>query len=93
MIDNPKNEFDMIWKMIHSSIKESGELSDQALDLWFSDVSLRELTEEKAVFAVATQFKYNTLVKRYRDTITNHLNHLITVSADSINHLLALCCV
>ena len=85
MNDIPKNEFDMIWKLIHASIKESGELSDEALGLWFSDVTLRELSSEKAVFAVSTEFKYNTLVKRYFDTLKNHLTAVVGYTPDDVS--------
>lgn len=77
MNDIPKNEFDTIWKLIHASIKESGELSDEALGLWFSDVTLRELSSEKAVFAVATEFRHKTLVNRYFDTLKNNLTAVV----------------
>lgn len=88
MNDIPKNEFDMIWKLIHASIKESGELSDEALGLWFSDVTLRELSSNKAVFAVSTKFKYNTLVNRYSDTIKNHLTAVVGYTPDEVSIIL-----
>ena len=80
----PKNEFETIWKLIHASIKESGELSDEAFGLWFSDVTLRELTSDKAVFAVATEFRYKTIVNRYSDTLKNNLTAVVGYTPSEI---------
>lgn len=84
MNDIPKTEFDTIWKLIRESIKESGELSDEAFGLWFSDVSLRELSSEKAVFAVATEFRYKTIVNRYSDTLKNNLTAVVGYTPDEV---------
>jgi len=72
-----KNEFAAVWDLIYKSIKESGELPDEALGLWFSDMSLRELTPEKAVFTVATEFRHKTIVNRYFDTVSRHLSAVV----------------
>ena len=80
----PKNEFETIWKLIHASIKESGELSDEAFGLWFSDVTLRELSSEKAVFAVATEFRYKTILNRYSDTLKHNLTAVVGYTPDVI---------
>ncbi len=77
MNDSQKNDFNTIWNLIHNSIKESGELSDEALGLWFSDTTLSELTSEKAVFAVATEFRHKTIVNRYFDTVRRHLYSVV----------------
>ena len=54
MSDREKADFDTIWNLVRTSIKESGELSDEALNLWFSDMRLKELTSEEALFTFAT---------------------------------------
>ena len=77
MDDSSTNDFDVIWKLIYNSIKESGELSNEALNLWFSDIKLREMTSDKAVFTVATEFRYKTIVNRYYDTIKRHLSAVV----------------
>lgn len=84
MNDIPKTEFDTIWKLIRESIKESGELSDEAFGLWFSEVSLRELSSEKAVFAVASEFKYKTIINRYFDTLKNNLTAVVGYTPDEV---------
>lgn len=84
MNDIPKTEFDTIWKLIRDSIKESGELSDEAFGLWFSDVTLRELSSEKAVFAVATEFRYRTVVNRYSDTLKKNLTAVVGYTPDEV---------
>lgn len=77
MNDTQKTEFDAVWDLVYRSIKESGELSDEAFGLWFSDMSLRELTPDKAVFAVSTEFKHKAIVSRYSDTVSRHLYSVI----------------
>ncbi len=77
MNDIPKNELDTIWKMIRDALKDSGELSDESFRLWFSDVSLKELSAEKAVFAVAVEFKQKTIVNRYYETLKQSLETVV----------------
>lgn len=72
-----KTELETIWKLIYQSIKESRELADEALTLWFSDMGLKELTEEKATFTVATEFRYKTVVNRYYDIVSKHLSLVV----------------
>ncbi len=77
MSDSTKNDYSGVWNLVYESIKESGELSDEALGLWFSDTSIVELTSEKAVFAVATEFRHKTIVNRYFDTVRDNLSKVV----------------
>lgn len=70
-------DFDVVWDLVRQSMEDSHELSDTALNLWFSDVSLAELTSDNAVFTVATKFKYDTIVSRYAGLIDRHLEKVI----------------
>lgn len=82
MAERAKADFDVVWDLVRQSIEDSHELSDTALNLWFSDIKLAELTSEKALFTVATKFKYNTIKNRYSDLLERHLERVIGYSPE-----------
>ena len=82
MAERAKADFDVVWDLVRQSIEDSHELSDTALNLWFSDIRLAELTSEKALFTVATKFKYDTIKNRYTDLLERHLERVIGYSPE-----------
>jgi chromosomal replication initiation ATPase DnaA len=67
------DEFSLITETLLSLIKEKAGLSNSIFNLWFGELKLLSLTEEKAVFSTPTPLKKNILLTKYRDIIKDCL--------------------
>ena len=71
------DEFSLITETLLSLIKEKAGLSNSIFNLWFGELKLLSLTEEKAVFSTPTPLKKNILLTKYRDIIKDCLSEAI----------------
>lgn len=72
-----KDELSAIWKFIYDNMMEDREISSTAIGLWFGNFDLRDLSAEKAVFAVDQVAKVDVIKNRYTDYLRDHLERVI----------------
>ncbi len=60
----------------------SQNVSSTIFSVWFRDLKLEELTNEKAVFSISNDFKRGILEERYSDTIKKSLTEIIGFPLD-----------
>lgn len=68
-------------------LKEKLKYTESVINLWFSDLNLVELTEEKALFITATKLKKNILSTKYKKVIEESLEEVIGFPVNAIFEL------
>lgn len=66
-------QFDEIWNIACQIIKEQNDYPELVMKLWFNDLKLTVLTEDTAVFMAKSDFKRDTIYKRYLPQIKSAL--------------------
>ena len=74
-MDSKKNEYDAIKAMILDSLSES--ISEQAINLWFSDIKLVLIDDNEAVFVTTTNIRKKAIINRFSDLLQNILEQII----------------
>lgn len=68
-------EFDEIWDAVLEELSKTA--SRTAMNLWFRDSKLVELTDSSAIISVKTEFMRNTLEKNYTEQVSDVLFMLL----------------
>ncbi len=78
------DDLSAIWKFMYDNMIEDHAITVTAIDLWFGNFDLREITDEKAVFAVDQTAKVDIIKKRYTDYLKEHLDRVIGFAPPNI---------
>ncbi len=65
-------------------IQEKLNFTDSVFAVWFSELSLAELSEEKAVFATKSKLKQKILTNKYTDVVKEALFEVIGFEVDPV---------
>lgn len=75
-------DYDMIWSSIIEDILTSGEMSESAVNLWFSHMKLIYLDRKLAVFTIENELKQERVTVKFKDLIQRHIEDLLGLSPD-----------
>lgn len=75
-------DYDMIWSSIIEDILSSGEMSESAVNLWFSHMKLIYLDRELAVFTIENELKQQRVTVKFKDLIQRHIEDLLGLCPD-----------
>lgn len=84
---NSMDELQSIVTALLPLLKEKLKYTESVINLWFSDLNLVELTEEKALFITATKLKKNILSTKYKKVIEESLEEVIGFPVNAIFEL------
>ena len=76
------NEYLEISEEIRKAIKSKLNTTELAFKIWFGDLNLIEMTEDKAVFSVKSELQKSILEKRFLNTIIDAFTDVIGFPSD-----------
>ena len=71
------DELISITNELREALRSKTELSSSTFELWFGDLTLTSLTEDKAVFSTPTNIRKKTLLTKYKDLLSDTLTEII----------------
>jgi len=75
-------EYEELWQRVLELIEESGEVSDAALSMWFADIRIIDVADDKVTFALPSEFKAQTVEKRYHEIIKRFISYIMDTECD-----------
>ncbi len=76
------DELSLITETVLSLIKEKMNFNDSSFNLWFGDLKLISLNEEKAVFTTPTSLRKSILLSKHKNLIKSILEEVIGFEID-----------
>ena len=71
------DELSSITELLKDLIRENTKSAQSTFDLWFGDLKIISLTEDKAVLTTPTKLRKNILSTRYKDLLSGSLEAII----------------
>ena len=65
-----RKAFAEIWEAVRLCMRKSGRYSETTMSLWFDDVELVMVTDDRAVLLCSTKFKRDVIKRNYTESLT-----------------------
>lgn len=74
--------FNDVWNIVKNFIKDSGQISNVAFDMWVGCISPLNLEDDTAILIVPSEFQKNIIIEKYKELIENSFNEVLGFSVN-----------